>query len=116
MYLDVLEKIGQGINKPTNIMYRCNLSWRPFQEILRSLIEKGLIEEIEKYNRKYYVITKKGNETIFYLKKLILILHPVRNGKSVISDRNSELLISIRRDLNFPSILRPQERNKKEND
>jgi len=76
MCLDVLEKINQGVIKPTNIMYRCNLSWRPLQEILGSLIERGLIEEIEEYNRKYYMITKKGREVLVYLKKLIQMFIP----------------------------------------
>jgi len=116
MYLDVLEKISQGVSKPTNIMYRCNLSWCPLQEILRSLIEKGLIEEIKKHDRKYYVITKKGKEILIYLGKLIRMLHPSESKENLMSSSKSGLLLAMQRDLNSPSIFHPQERGKKEDD
>jgi len=111
MYLDVLEKISQGISKPTNIMYKCNLSWRPLQEILRSLTGKGLIEEIEKNDRKYYVVTGKGKEILIYLKKLIRMLHPLESEASAMSSSKSELLIAMQRDLNSPSIFHLREQD-----
>jgi len=94
MYLDILEKINRGVSKPTNIMYKCNLSWRPLQEILRSLIEKGLIEEIEKHGRKYYVVTEKGKEVLVYLEKLIQMFHPEGREASAITSSKPEFLIS----------------------
>jgi len=93
MYLDVLEKISQGVGKPTNIMYKCNLSWRPLQEILRSLVEKELIEEIELDNRRYYKATEKGERTLIYLRKVIQMLHPARN-KEAVMPRRQELLLA----------------------
>jgi len=94
MYLDVLEKISQGVSKPTNIMYKCNLSWRPLQEILRSLAEKELIEEIELDNRRYYKATEKGERTLIYLRKVIHMLHPARSKESIMSRSKQELLMT----------------------
>ena len=44
IYLDVLRTVKNGVNKPTNIMYRCNLAWRPFRHVLDSLVENELLE------------------------------------------------------------------------
>ena len=93
MYLDVLEKISQGISKPTNIMYKCNLSWRPLQEILGLLIEKGLIEEVELENHKYYKATEKGERILLYLRKIIQMLNPTRHEEYLTSKRRSLLMM-----------------------
>jgi len=94
MYLDVLEEISRGVGKPTNIMYRCNLSWRPLQEILRSLIEKELIEENELDGRKYYKVTEKGERILIYLRRVIQMLHHAINGETKIPKRKQELLMA----------------------
>lgn len=74
MYLDVLETIKSGVNKPTNIMYKCNLSWIPTQEIIASLIEKGLIDVTEKRRKKTYEITEKGRDLLSYLEDVLDLL------------------------------------------
>jgi predicted transcriptional regulator len=71
MYLDVLEKINAGVNRPTNIMYKCNLSWIPMKEILDSLIDKELIKEIEKNEKRTYEITEKGQDILKYLESVL---------------------------------------------
>jgi len=110
--LDVLEKISRGVKKPTNIMYKCNLSWRPLQEILISLNDRGLIEEVKEHNRRYYVITKKGRETLFYLRKLIQTLH-LRRGREIVTlGENHRLLITMNEDFDFPSISNPRKHDK----
>lgn len=114
MYLDVLEKINRGISKPTNIMYKCNLSWRPLKEILRLLIEKDLIKEIEKDNHKHYTITKKGKEILTYLETLIRMLHPMREEASVSSERD-DFMITMQRNHIKPSLLPdPRKWNRRE--
>ncbi|HIE19278.1 TPA: DUF4364 family protein [Candidatus Bathyarchaeota archaeon] len=113
MYLDVLEKVSKGVSKPTNIMYKCNLSWRPLQEILRSLLEKGLIEEIEQHNHKYYVVTEKGKEILTYLRKLILMLHSSRREETSISSSKPRFPIAMRRDFNSSAILNPRKKDKR---
>ncbi|RJS87513.1 DUF4364 family protein [Candidatus Bathyarchaeota archaeon] len=114
IYLDVLEKVSRGVSRPTNIMYKCNLSWRPLQEVLKSLIEKGLIEEIEHRNHKYYTITEKGKEILIYLEKLILMLHSSGSEETSISSGKPSLLIAMQRNLNFSSMFNQRKREKKE--
>jgi len=109
--LDVLEKISQGVSKPTNIMYKCNLSWRPLQEILNSLNNRGLIEEVKENNRKYYMVTRRGKETLFYLRKLIQTLHPRKGREAMILGERHRLLITMHEDLNF----HPRKHNKRGN-
>jgi predicted transcriptional regulator len=62
IYLDILKTIKFGVNKPTNIMYKCNLAWRPFKKILRTLIDNNLIEIVNKGSRRTYELTEKGQE------------------------------------------------------
>ncbi|MCD6537339.1 DUF4364 family protein [Candidatus Bathyarchaeota archaeon] len=71
IYLDVLEKINEGISRPTNIMYKCNLSWRPLREILGTLMNRELIKEVEQHNYRCYIITEKGRETLIYFRRII---------------------------------------------
>jgi len=47
VYLEVLSVIKSGTDKPTRIMSGANISWKPLQEILASLVSHGLITEIE---------------------------------------------------------------------
>ena len=74
MYLDVLETMESGINKPTNIMYKCNLSWVPMQEILDSMIEKNLIAEVERGRKKTYEVTERGRDLLRYLQSMVDVL------------------------------------------
>jgi len=115
MYLDVLEKISQGVGRPTKIMYKCNLSWRPLQEILRSLIERGLIEEIEQCNYRYYIVKKKGEETLIYLRRLIRMLHSSRREEAILPSSKQSLPITINL-LKSSATFNSQKRDKKEDD
>ncbi len=79
IYLDVLKTIRKGINKPTNIMYKCNLSWMPLKEILNSLIKQNLLILAEMGNRRTYEITEKGRDVLRYFDKaqeLLVIQKP----------------------------------------
>ncbi|MCS7119864.1 MAG: winged helix-turn-helix domain-containing protein [Nitrososphaerota archaeon] len=74
MYLDVLEVISSGVNKPTNIMYRCNLSWIPLKEILQSMVGRGLIREIRMGNKRIYEVTERGLDLLKYFKNVEIML------------------------------------------
>ncbi|KON31426.1 hypothetical protein AC482_00900 [miscellaneous Crenarchaeota group-15 archaeon DG-45] len=54
-------------------MYAANLSWRPTQHILRSLVGRGLLREIEdtgsKRSKKRYEITEKGANVVNYFER-----------------------------------------------
>jgi predicted transcriptional regulator len=74
IYVDVLSEIKNGSNKPTQIMYAANLSWRPLQEILKSLVGQGLIAEIEedikdKRTKVQFDLTMKGDNVVRYYSK-----------------------------------------------
>jgi predicted transcriptional regulator len=74
IYIDVLSEIKNGSNKPTQVMYGANLSWRPLQEILRSLLNQGLISEIgedirDKRTKVQFQLTPKGENVVRYYVK-----------------------------------------------
>ena len=70
MYIDVLRAVKDGLKKPTRIMYRSNLSWRPLKNILDELATLGLVERktVNPQNgyrkRAIYMITKKGAKIV----------------------------------------------------
>jgi len=68
--VEVLECIQQGEEKPTRIMYNCNLSWKSLKEILDNLTEQGLLEESvipgKKRSKRQYEITMKGENVLKY--------------------------------------------------
>lgn len=68
----VLSAVGDGADKPTHIIYAANLSWRPTKKIIASLVEQGLLAEIENTvstrSKKRYEITEKGLNIIRYFK------------------------------------------------
>jgi predicted transcriptional regulator len=55
-------------------MYGANLSWRPLQEILKSLLNQGLISEIDgdardKRTKVQFQLTAKGENVVRYYSK-----------------------------------------------
>jgi predicted transcriptional regulator len=69
IYLDVLRAIKKGTNKPTRIMYKTNLSWKPLTKVLDSLVEQGLITAKKEGNHSVYDITEKGQNILRYFSK-----------------------------------------------
>lgn len=75
IYLDVLWAIKKGTRKPTRIMYEANLSWKPLQKILQSMISQDLILEIDARAEKdrrtstVHEITQKGENIVKYFNK-----------------------------------------------
>jgi predicted transcriptional regulator len=66
IYFDVLNVIDRGIDKPTRIMYKTNLSWNTLQDIFATLLKGEFIrEEIAKNSKRYY-ITEKGKRALHY--------------------------------------------------
>lgn len=71
IYIDILKVISRGIDKPTQIMYKANLSWENMQNIFETLIESGFIKEELKNNSKRYELTDKGRSALsYYMKSL----------------------------------------------
>jgi len=74
IYIDVLKEVKSGSNKPTQIMYGANLSWKPLQGILKSLLNQGLLSENEsdprdKRTKVTYDLTQKGENVVKYYSK-----------------------------------------------
>mgnify|MGYP006269567427 CR=1 FL=1 len=71
--LSVLNTVKEGVNKPTRIMYATNLSWKPTQRILNTLVEQGLLMEIEndggRRTKTRYELTEKGSDVVRYFDK-----------------------------------------------
>jgi len=70
LVLGVLRIVNKGVTKPTRIMYAVNLSWKPTQNILQSLVEQNMLEldtdRLGKRSRKCYSLTDKGLGVINY--------------------------------------------------
>jgi predicted transcriptional regulator len=75
LYLDVLWAIKRGTTKPTRIMYEANLSWKPLQKILNSMLAQKLVEDIDASDNRdrrtntIYKITQKGENIINYFNR-----------------------------------------------
>ncbi len=63
---DILSVIKgkNGKIKPTNILYKSNLSNQMFQEYVNELMQKGFILEKKAKNSKTYSLTQKGFDYI----------------------------------------------------
>lgn len=66
IYLDVLKVIQQGTHKPTRIMYKTNLSWKPLMKILDSMMDQDLIHKAEDGKHTTYGIAEKGRSILEY--------------------------------------------------
>jgi predicted transcriptional regulator len=69
IYIDVLKTIRKGTYKPTRIMYRTNLSWKPLMKVLGSLADQDLISVRDEGNHKFYEITEKGRNVLQYFSR-----------------------------------------------
>lgn len=55
-------------------MYEANLSWRALQHVLKPLVSRGLVQELEVSDddvdktKKCYEITQKGEDVLEYIK------------------------------------------------
>lgn len=78
IYIAILECIQRGVESPTNIMYRANLSWAPLQEYLNSLLEQKLITREAVGARGKYQITERGVSVLTYFRKVKVELPPLK--------------------------------------
>ena len=74
IYLDVLKVIKKGINKPTRIMYRTNLSWKPMMKVFESLLVQDLIAKDEEGGHVTYRTTEKGRNALRYFDRAMDLL------------------------------------------
>ncbi len=70
IYLDILNTVlEEGKAKPTRILYRANLSHDRLTRYLEELKGKGLLNENQVEDGRFYTITPKGLDFINELKK-----------------------------------------------
>jgi len=75
IYLNVLAAVKRGTSKPTRIMYEANLSWKPLQKILRSMLTQDLIvlmdtsKNRDKRTNTMYGLTQKGENVMNYFNR-----------------------------------------------
>jgi predicted transcriptional regulator len=68
--LSILSAIQDGVDKPTRIMYAANMSWKPVQKILTSLVAQELIVVVtnsaSEQSKKRYLISEKGSKVLAF--------------------------------------------------
>ena len=69
--MDMLKVIKAGAEKPTQIMYKANLSWVALQTHLTRMIERGLLKWITEGTRKRYELTLKGSSVMYAYQKIL---------------------------------------------
>jgi predicted transcriptional regulator len=79
IYFDILDVIDSGVDKPTRIMYKANLSWNSLQDHFATLLNAEFIEEHLVKNCNRYSITEKGKSALHYYRQSlegIITLNP----------------------------------------
>jgi predicted transcriptional regulator len=69
--MDILSCIKAGFEKPTQIMYKANLSWTALKEHLQVLEQGTLLTMVEYGNRRRYELTDKAVAVLMAYKKLV---------------------------------------------
>jgi predicted transcriptional regulator len=70
IYLDILITVrDEGNTKPTRILYKANLSHDRLVKYLGELTTKGLLDERQDQDSKFYTLTQKGLDFINQIKK-----------------------------------------------
>jgi predicted transcriptional regulator len=69
--MDVLQVVSQGIDRPTQIMYKANLSWVALQENLKSLVGRAFLREESLGSRRRYELTQTGFEILRTFTKIV---------------------------------------------
>ena len=74
IYLDILRAMKKGVDKPTRIMYRTNLSWKPLMQILDAMAEQGLVASESAGTHVTYRITAKGVNVLNYFNEAMELI------------------------------------------
>ena len=69
--MDVLQVVSQGIDRPTQIMYKANLSWIALQENLKALVARSFLREENLGSRRRYELTQGGYEILRTFQKVL---------------------------------------------
>jgi predicted transcriptional regulator len=81
IYVDILKTVKSGVNKPTAILFRCNLAWKPFMGILETFVNNSLIEVVDRGIRKTYKLTERGQEFLKQFESAEVFIATLRKPK-----------------------------------
>ena len=79
VYFDVLKAIGEGVDKPTRIMYKANLSWNTLEDALSTLVNREFVVEKRVGNSRRYILSSKGQNALEHFNKALENLSPPTN-------------------------------------
>src|SRR5207247_1203216 len=68
--MDMLSAVKDGSERPTQIMYKANLSWLALQTHFKTLVEGGMLKWAESGNRRRYEIPEKGRSVLMAYHKI----------------------------------------------
>jgi len=71
VYFDVLKAIGEGVDKPTRIMYKANLSWNTLEDALTTLVSREFVVEKRVGNSRRYSLSSKGQNALDHFNKAL---------------------------------------------
>ena len=69
--MEILKVVMNGSGKPTQIMYKANLSWTVLQSQLKAFVASGLLNMVDYGSRRRYEITSRGVEMVKSYEKVI---------------------------------------------
>ena len=69
--MDILSSIRSGFDKPTQVMYKANLSWTALKDHLAALEAGGLIKSVEYGTRRRYERTEKAFVVLAAYEKML---------------------------------------------
>lgn len=69
--MDILTCVKTGAEKPTQIMYKANLSWGALKDHLSALEAGNLLTEVEYGSRRRYELTEKGAAVLMSYNKIV---------------------------------------------
>ncbi len=69
--MDILSCVKAGAEKPTQIMYKANLSWTALKEHLAALLDGNLLAAVEVGSRTKYELTDKAMGVLMAYNKMV---------------------------------------------
>ena len=69
--MDILSCVKAGFDKPTQVMYKANLSWTALKEHLSALEEGALVRSVEYGTRRRYELTEKAYSVLAAYEKIL---------------------------------------------
>ncbi len=76
IYMDIVGAVTDGLERPTHVMYRANLSWTRLNRHSESLVRQGFLQKNPAEGAIVFSVTQKGKEVLAYYRKIEEELYP----------------------------------------